>query len=200
MQLQVAGLCLGEHEFQQIMIKPTAGRRQDLDARRKGIKEYVRDELTRRVKKLYGSPPWFLFAIEDADLDGETTDPHIHGSVLIKPLPLPVTRSGELRVRWRRIASEKGVAFAELEYSRKQLLRELQAIAGEGAGRAHRWAKRPYGTRSNPSYISYLMKNMHSASTDVPERRIAISRPLNQEARRLWDLIRFGESALASWA
>jgi hypothetical protein len=51
----------------------------------------------------------------------------------------------------------------------------------------------------NEEWVSYALKNMNEVSATLPENRLSMSRGLNQEAQRLWTLIREGESAIEQW-
>ena len=199
MRLQVAGLCLAEHTFQQFRITPAPALVTQLASSGKDLKAFLRDDLRRRMRRAFPQEPWFFFAIEDRSVDGTPVAPHVHGSVRVQPLPLPRTQAGDLRVRWARMVEREGIGAAELEYGRHELKRVLRLSAGEASPGHHSWSKEPIARRSNPDWISYALKNMAEPSSALPDRRLVISRTLTQEAHRLWELIRKGEEALAQW-
>jgi hypothetical protein len=198
MKLQIAGLCLAEHTFQQFRITPTQDIIDRLESKEL-VKDYLRDDLRRRLRKQFDWEPWFFFAIEDRSSDGMPVAPHIHGSIRIQPLSLPVTANGAVRARWAKLVAAEGLRHAQDEYSREKLADVLKQIPGPNGSKHDWWSGKPIRPKSNPDYISYTLKNMMEFSPDLPERRMVISRSLTQEARKLWELIRRGEDALSQW-
>lgn len=198
MKLQIGGLCLGEHVFQQFRITPTQGLMDRMESV-EGIKDYPRDDLRRRLRRTFGREPWFFFAIEDRSVDGDPVAPHIHGSIRVYPMPLPLTAGGAIRAKWARIAARDGNRVAEIAYGRLLVRLLIRQAPGPGSMPHSSWSRKPILRRSNPDWISYALKNMDAPSIDLPDRRMVISRPLTQEATRLWELIRRGEPALTQW-
>ncbi|WP_130752740.1 hypothetical protein [Sphingobium xenophagum] len=198
MKLQIAGLCLAEHSYLQFRITPTKALIQRLGST-EGLKEHLRDRLRVRLRRAFGREPWFFFAIEDRSTEGELVAPHIHGSVRIVPMPLPKTKAGQVRARWAKAADRDGQAVTELAFGKLLLKLILRYSAGPERTAHHSWSQVPLMSRSNPEWISYALKNMYEPSADLPERRMVMSRPLGQEAKRLWELIRKGEPALCHW-
>lgn len=198
MKLQIAGMCLAEHSYLQFRITPTKALVDSLGTT-EGLKEYLRDRLRTRLRRAFGPEPWFFFAIEDRSSGGELVAPHIHGSIRIVPMPLPRTQAGHVRARWARAVDRDGQAKAELAFGKLLLKLLLRYSAGPERAAHHSWSRVPYMSRSNPEWVSYALKNMYEPSADLPERRMVLSRPLGQEAKRLWELIRRGEPALSQW-
>jgi hypothetical protein len=208
MKTQIAALCLGEGRFLQIRLHLHEDLRADVGDMR--IKEYVRDRLVRCIREEFGQSAWFYLVIEDRDTEGSSTvRPHLHGAIRIPKAPVPLTKDGRAKARFRRLMSEKGVEEAEYLAGRIKLDGVLKRATGNDGKRPDTvlgvsqlnnvWKRKPYFLFRNNEWVSYSLKNMDSVSPSLPVNRLSMSQPLKQEAQRLWELIRRGETALANW-
>jgi hypothetical protein len=208
MKTQLAALCLGERRFLQIRLHL----HEDIRSRvgDELLKEYARDRLTRCLGENFDEVPWFYIVIEDRDTDGETAvRPHLHGAIEIPRMPVPRTKAGEPKARYRRLINDKGLEEAEFLAGREIINRVLRQATGNDRRRAqvvngvsqlnNVWKRKPYNLLFNVEAVSYALKNMHRVSPSLTKNRLSISRDLRQEAQRLWALIREGESALSLW-
>jgi len=208
MKTQLAALCLGERRLVQIRLHLHEELRGTLGD--ESLKEYIRDRLMRCLRARFDPVPWFYIVIEDRDSTGRTTvRPHVHGAIAIPRAPVPTLKNGSPRARFARIAAGKGVEEAEYVAGRMMIDAVLkQATGNDGRkpavsnGRTQAsnvWKRSPYRPLFNEEWVSYALKNMKQVSATLPENRLSMSRSLNQEARRLWNLIRDGEAAIDQW-
>ena len=58
---------------------------------------------------------------------------------------------------------------------------------------------KPYGPFFNRQWVDTANKNVKAVSALLGEHRLAMHQPLLQEARRLWQLVRLGESEMGQW-
>lgn len=205
LKVQLGTLVLGEAGFLPFTLRPREETMDEILASGAAPADYLRDAIARHLRRRLGRVPHFYFIIEDLEKDGVTrTRPHVHGCISHQPVDLPITSAGNLSARWRKQVATKGDREAKLSYA-KELIRE----ALEGAGGFRRvprvaagrdvWFTRPKLAISQDQWVTYAFKNAAKVSPALGERRLVMSRPLTQEARRLWDLIRTGESALHLW-
>jgi hypothetical protein len=207
-KVQVASCCLMEQEnnFIQFRYHPHG---MLVDALNEDIKDDIRDAITRIMRRRYSHAAKFFFVIEDRDREGNATRPHLHGSIALPPLPLPITKTGLVRARWRRMIANEGREAAEAQYRRECVADVLAMATGNDGSRPrfhnnvdqthNKWTGKPVFFLSNAEYVNYCFKAVHKASATLPEQRLAFSTALRQESRRLWSLIRDGEPALAAW-
>jgi hypothetical protein len=161
------------------------------------------------MRRRHGVSAEFFFVIEDLDLDGNHTRPHIHGSIAIPRLQVPRTKQGEPIAKYRRIIAKEGVAAAEIAYGLKCIRDVLALATGNDRTRPrvyggvdqsqNKWTRKPTLPFFSDHYVNYIFKNSQKTSALLPENRLARSQAMTQEATRLWNLIRNGESALAAW-
>lgn len=184
--------------------------RLDLDHRGIDLKEYIRDRLMRSLRSRFDAIPWFFFVIEDLTKTGLTrVRPHIHGSIQIPRVPLPLTANGVVKIRYRRVMARSNQIDAEYALGEDLLNDALRAATGNDGSRSavvngirqgsNMWTRTPYRALFNDEWVSYAFKNMAKFSRRLPENRLSMCRALNQEAQRLWNLIREGEPALDQW-
>jgi hypothetical protein len=208
MKTQIAALCLGETRFVQIRLHLHEEIRSRVGDDK--LKEYARDRLRRRLRDNFDQVPWFYIVIEDRDATGDTVvRPHLHGAIEIPRLPVPLTKTGEPKARYRRIINEKGIEEAEFFAGREMIDKVLRQATGNDGRRDQEvnglsqlnnvWKRKPYHSLFNEDWVSYALKNMRRVSPTLTENRLSMSSELKQEAQRLWALIREGESALPRW-
>jgi len=209
MKAQVAALCLAEGRFVQIRMHLHDELRMDVDDER--MKVYIRDRLARCLRNTFSEVPWFYFVIEDRASQGIShVRPHVHGAIKIPRVPVPVLRDGRPTARFRRLIKKEGIAEAEYFAGRMLIGKALRQSTGNDGRRDgvvnglnqlnNVWKRKPYRALFNDEWVSYALKNMNQVSPSLPDNRLSMSLGLNQEAQRLWDLIRRGEDALGAWA
>jgi len=103
-----------------------------------------------------------------------------------------------------------GLDAARLEAGESATYQAMQIASGNGGDRPseHKgrsqarniWWRKPYHPIFNTEWMSYSLKNAAADSRMLPDNRLAMCRPLNQEAQRLWALIREGEPAIDAWS
>jgi hypothetical protein len=176
-----------------------------------GMKVYLRDRLVRCLRHEFNNEvPWFYIVIEDRDSDGLTqVRSHLHGAIQIPRAPVPTTKDGKPKARYRRIIATHGLEEAEYLVGRSRIDRALRRASGNNGRRPDQvqgrsqlnnvWKRKPYRLMRNNEWVSYALKNMNVVSPSLPENRLSMCQPLKQEAQRLWALLREGESALAKW-
>jgi hypothetical protein len=208
MKTQIAALCLGESRFLQMRLHPHDELRADVGDLR--MKEYLRDRLVRCLRDEFDQVPWFYVVIEDRDTEGAAiVRPHLHGAIQVPRAPIPTTKDGRPRAKFSRLINEKGLEEAEYLAGRIKIDRALRRATGNTGRRSEKvqgvsqanniWKRKPYRLIRNNEWVSYALKNMKVVSPSLPENRLSMSRGLNQEAQRLWELIRRGDSAIANW-
>lgn len=210
MKTQVAGLCLAQGPFLQIRMNLHDALLARLISTGIDPKEYLRDRLMRALRARLEDIPWFYIVIEDRSKDGITeVRPHVHGAIQILPVELPLTRTGAVRARYRRKLVTMAQSEAEFDRGKEIIGEALKAASGNDGKRsnvvggklqdANIWTKKPYRALFNDAWVSYAFKNTKLTSQQLPDNRLSISRGLNQEAQRLWNLIRDGEDQLVQW-
>jgi hypothetical protein len=208
MKTQIAALCLGETRFVQIRLHPHDQVRAEVGDLR--LKEYLRDRLVRCLRCEFEQVPWFYIVIEDQDTDGSSfVRPHLHGAIQIPRAPVPTLKDGRPTARYRRIIDDAGLEEAEYLAGRMKIDRALRRASGNDGGRPavvqgrsqlnNVWKRKPYKPLRNNEWVSYALKTMNAVSPALPDNRLSMARALNQEAQRLWALIREGEAALSKW-
>lgn len=209
MRVQLAGLCLAESKFVQIRLHLGDDLQASVARRGVDLKVDMRDRLTRQLRPLPGTS-WFYIVIEDRAKDGSTiVRPHVHGAVRIPDIELPTTAAGVVKARFKRRVVTHGMADAKFLWGRMQIRRALRAASGNKFAQiptsgssnvaANVWTQRPYQALFNEQWVSYAFKNKDAVSLDLPENRLSMSRSLNQEAQKLWNLIRDGEAVISQW-
>jgi hypothetical protein len=173
----------------------------------------TRDELRNLIslhlrRRLGEHAPEFFFVLEDSTTAGEETRPHSHGSIALASASLPAAGEGSRRLR--EMAEGVGQPKAEIEAGRLLVKQALKAAAGARAPRIaatsgldqarNVWTRRqPYHPLFNHQYVDYAFRNTRRVSRTLGDNRFAMTNPLRGEARRLWNLIKFGEEALEQW-
>lgn len=208
MKAQIAALCLAEGSLLQIRLHPHDHIRATVGDRR--MKDYLRDRLVRCLKAEFIHMPRFYIVIEDQDTQGTSiVRPHVHGGIEIPRAAVPTLKDGRPTVRYRRLIERESIEEAELFAGRQRIIRALRQATGNhgrlpelAQGRSQLnnvWKRKPYRHLFNEEWVSYALKNMNAVSPSLPENRLSMTRGLNQEAQRLWNLIRLGESAISNW-
>lgn len=212
MKIQIASLCI----FEQGGCTFRAHLHEDVEpmaraSRSTSLREYFRDRISRCARDEFGVAPFFWFVIEDRSQSGlSVTRPHVHGEVQILPHPgLPTLRNGLLTMKYRRIVAKDGIDAANLEHgrviTREVLLKATgnskgaNSVVGDRDQRRNLWMRKPLFNFGNPAWVSYAFKNARHESVSLGESRLVMSRELNKEAQRLWNLIRNGETAMTQW-
>lgn len=183
----------------------------ELKAKGTDLKVYLRDRINRCLMDKLGEVPGYFFVIENRSKTGKTIiHPHIHGSIEIPRAPLPTTMAGEPRIRYRVMAKRDGIEHAELVRGEELVREALEQASGNDGSRPgivnersqHRnvWMDEPMFPIFNASWVDYSFKNTPYASRLLPQNRLVMSRSLNQEAQKLWRLIRQGEAAMDQWS
>ncbi|MCL6740561.1 hypothetical protein LZ518_05370 [Sphingomonas sp. RB56-2] len=211
MKVQVATLVLSDQAYSPFTLHIHDDLRGELLGEGKDLQDELRDRVARHLKRRLGWVPWFFFVMEDSDVYGDPTRPHAHGSILIPRVSLD--RDGvKVPRRWTNAVSRMGRDQAELLEGRRVVRAALKAAAGIAGGRPkvalssgidqsrNVWFRRkPYHTVFNTQWVDYAFKNTKRASQTLGDNRLVMVNGLRAEAERLWELIRKGESALASW-
>lgn len=208
LKTQIAALCLADKHFLQIRLHPHDELRDQVGDLR--MKQYLRDRLVRCLRSEFHQVPWFYIVIEDRDSDGLTAvRPHLHGAIQVPRSPVPTIKNGRPTARYRRLISKFGLEAAEFVAGRERVNRALKRATGNDGKRPevvrgrsqlnNVWKRKAYMPLRNSQWVSYALKNMNAISPSLPENRLSMSRALNQEAQRLWELIRKGESAVDQW-
>jgi hypothetical protein len=172
-----------------------------------------RDELRNLIslhlkKRLGQETPDFFFVLEDRATSGAATRPHAHGSIGLVRASIPAAGRGSRSLR--KMADTEGLEKAEIEAGRLVIKAALKAAAGAHLQRIaaktgidqgrNAWSlARPYNAIFNHQYVDYAFRNTVHISNRLGDSRLAMTNPLRSEAKRLWVLIRDGESALSQW-
>ncbi|MBM0169168.1 hypothetical protein [Altererythrobacter sp. C41] len=209
MKVQIGSVALAEPGYMLFQIHLHDELRAEIDASGGGHKDYLRDRIARCARALFGGPRWFFFVMEDQSPDGDSTRPHAHGSIEVRPATLPA-RGERHHLRYRRLAERMGQAHAE-RICGLALTKDLLRVAS-GNRRADRptivqgvhqgrnvWTSTPKRPFFNDQWVTYAFKNIDKVSPTLPDDRLAFSQSLRTESRRLWNLIRIGEEALSQW-
>ena len=209
MKAQMATLVLSETGWMPFKIHPHDDTWDRWMKERLDGKEQLRNLISLHLKKRMGTDaPGFFFVIEDSTTAGTETRPHAHGAIGLVSMAIPKTGKGSRTLR--KLAEEEGKAKAELESGRMMIKVALKAAAGARlSGIAHSsgveqfrnvWTRaKPYHALFNHQYVDYAFRNTSRVSQTLGDNRFAMTNPLRGEARRLWGLIRDGESALRQW-
>ena len=165
--------------------------------------------MQRHLKRSFGKghEPRFFFVIEDLTTAGEATRPHAHGCIELTRAPVP--KAGKGSTKLARQAREGQLAEAEHEAGKLLIRETLKAAAGGDGPRIadasgidqsrNFWWRKPYGALFNTEWVDYAFRNEKKVSQKLGDGRLAMSRSLNQEAKRFWNLIREGEPAIDQW-
>lgn len=210
LKVQMALLVLEERGFLAFRVRMDQGVTDHLAQVGGDLKDTLRDKLARQLKtRFHGAPPMFFFVMEDRDKDDTTfVEPHAHGAIELRRVPLPRLKNGSVEVAWRRAEKRHGTKAAELAWGKWLIRDSLRAACGPlGNGvnlkSTHRggsvWLHRARMPIFNSAYVDYIFKNATEFSPTLGDRRLALPYPLLREAKRLWGLIAKGESALSQW-
>jgi hypothetical protein len=211
MKVQLASLVLNERGYLVFKVHPHDDLRVELLAAGKDLRDELRNDLMRHLKRRFPSAPWFFFVMEDRTAAGDPTRPHVHGSIELRPIKLdPTDKSVPLRLR--RLARREGLAAAELQAGKELAIAALKAASGNGGDRPrvalstgvdqvrNVWHRRPYRSVFNSPWVDYAFKNTKRVSHTLGDGRLALPYELRAEARRLWRLVTEGEGALVQWS
>ncbi len=114
MKVQLAALVLNERGYLVFKAHPYDDLRVELLAAGKDLRDELRNDLMRHLKRRFGSAPWFFFVMEDRTTAGDPTRPHVHGSIELRPIKLDPSDK-RVPLRLRRLAQREGLAAAELQ-------------------------------------------------------------------------------------
>ncbi len=182
--------------------------RERLLAAGKVLKDELRNDFSRHLKRRFGTqrPPWFFFVMEDLTVASLPTRVHAHGSIEVRPSPIPTRGKGSRKLARLAQTDRKR---AELEAGKLLIKAALNAAAGGQEPRVAKstgtdqsrnlWTRKPYKAVFNPEWVDYAFKNVGAVSTKLGEPRLAMHQPLLQETKRLWRLVRDGEAAMSEW-
>jgi hypothetical protein len=209
MKVQMATLVMAEQGYMQFSLHLHDEIRADLEARGKCQKDYLRNRLTRMSKRWFGEKRHFFFVMEDMDPDGQAVRPHAHGSIVVRPSPLP-GRGEKRHLHYKRMAARHGKLHAERIHGLAQMKAMFRAASGNVKGKSAKvvagvdqsrnvWTKTPTRPFTNEKWVTYAFKNSQGVSVTLGDRRLALSQTLRTEAKKLWELVRLGEPAMAQW-
>ena len=116
----------------------------------------------------------------------------------------------KIPLRFRRIILRDGQAVAELAAGEELTRQALKAAGGmstrsrfavtSGLDQSRNlWAAEPYGALFNTDWVDYAFKNESRVNQTLTDRRLVMPHDLTTEARRLWNLVKEGESSLDQW-
>lgn len=210
MKTQIASLCLQSTSSVVFTITLHEELADELRERNVDLKAYLRDRLGRCLRREFPQIPWFQFVIEDRSRTGKTkVKLHAHGAIQILPIEPRLLKGGGYSLRTRTKIAQSGLDAARLMAGREAVERAIKLASGNDGERGHEyrgrsqarniWMEKPYHSLFNTEWMSYSLKNALADSQALPDNRLAMSRPLNQEAQRLWALIRDGEAAIDLW-
>lgn len=211
LKAQIAALCIHQGRWRPFTIKLHDELLAELTAVGTELKAYLRDRLTRCLRKELGRVPWFMFIIENRTKSGlSNTRPHVHGLVQILPADLPRRRDGSFYMRDRIAIKIDGLSNARVREGEERTLAAMKAASGNTygeraavvAGRRQSrnvWFGRPLFALWNPEWVSYMFKNSYLGSSALGPDRLVMSQQLTSEAAKLWELVRTGESAIHAW-
>ena len=183
--------------------------RKELERSGECQKDYLRNRITRLSKDRFGEKRHFFFVMEDMDPDGQAVRPHAHGSIAVRPAPLP--KRGERRhLHYKHMAARYGQQHAERIYGLAQMKEMLRAASGNVMGKSAKvvagidqtrnvWTSTPRRPFTNEQWVTYAFKNSQAFSQVLGDRRLALSQALRTEARKVWELVRIGEAAISQW-
>jgi hypothetical protein len=210
MKVQLATLVLTERGYMVFKVHLHDDHREELLAAGKDLRDELRNDMMRHLKRRFGSAPWFFFVLEEHTTAGEPTRAHAHGSIEVRPVKFDPTDK-RVPLRLRRLAQREGLAAAELQAGKELTITALKAASGNLGDRPrlatstgiHQvrnvWHRRPYRLVFNSQWVDYAFKNTKRVSATLGDKRLALPYGLRQEAQRLWRLVREGESALTQW-
>lgn len=199
-------MVLAQQHYMNFTIHIHDDRRMELLAQGKSLKEYVRDGISRGLRKMFGEDrPGFLFVMEEFDAHGTPTRPHAHGSIAVPHIDISWATKGHTTLE--RMVEAGKTKEAELITGRMLLRDILKAASGNGkrstkiasTGRFQNrnvWTKKAMFVVQTKHWANYAFKNMPLFSPLLGEDRIAFSGTLNRQARDLWEVIRNGDKAV----
>lgn len=207
MKVQIATLVLSERGYLQFKVHIHDDLRERWVSSGRDLKVELRNSITRHLKRRFDfDPPGFFFVMEDRTTGGQPTRPHAHGSIELRRTAPPTRGLGSRELLQ---LSKTDPGRAELRAGRLKIKEALWAASG---GREPRisivtgldqvrnvWLQTPRQPIFNSQWVDYAFKNIKEISSTLGEGRLAMHQPLLQESRRLWNLIREGESAIEHW-
>jgi hypothetical protein len=209
MKAQVSMFCLHERQVLHFTIRFHDELYAELVRHGCDLKEEMRNRISRFYKRKLGDDPWFMMVAEDRTKRGNATFVHFHGSIALPSVPPAARRDGSLTTRASDQIARLGEKTAAYDRARKVVRGVLCAASGSSpprpkvyGGRSQArnvWTHKPYGAFFSDYLVDYLFKAADTTSTELADRRLAMSRALNQETQRFWKLIREGESAIVQW-
>ena len=210
MKCQMALLCLSEVRFIQFRVTLHDELLAELVQRGRDPKTYLRDRIKRCIRDEIGKEAWFMFVIEDRNQEGEQGPrPHVHGSIQIHRAKLRSNKDGSTPLPLVKTIQKLGLEEMEYLVGRKQMVTALRLASGNNGKKpsivngisqvGNVWHRKKYFAYDNSAHVTYMLKNAKIPSNLLADHRLSMSRSLNQEARRLWNLITKGEPALAQW-
>lgn len=210
MRAQMVSLVIGEHEHRQFRVRLHDDVATREIAKGTDLKSYLRNRITRVFKDGFEQEPWYIFVIEDLATDGTTlVRPHAHGVIRIRALPLSEITNKRSRAAYARRISTLGQDSIEMLAGIKRTRHLLNQASGNSpqapqsvngvSQKANVWMRSSYHRFFNDEAISYAFKNTAAPASHLPQNRLAISRGVLAEAKRFWELIRRGESAMSQW-
>jgi hypothetical protein len=210
MKVQLATLALTEKGYMVFKVHIHDDVREELLSAGKDLRDELRNDFMRHLKRRFGSAPWFFFVLEEHTTAGEPTRAHAHGSIEVRPVPLD-PNSKKVPLRLRRLAQREGLAAAELQAGKELTIAALKAASGNAGDRPriattsgtdqvrNIWHRPPYRLVFNTQWIDYAFKNTKRVSQTLGDKRLALPYDLLGEARRLWRLVTIGEAAVSEW-
>lgn len=209
MKVQMASLVMAEDGYMVFTVHLHDELRMELELRGSCQKDYLRNRLTRLSKDRFGEKRHFFFVMEDMDEDGQEVRPHAHGSIVVRPAPLPA-RGEERHLYYKRMAARRGKAHAERVHGLDQMKEMLRAASGNVRDKCAKmvagvdqtrnvWTSTPRRPFTNEQWVTYAFKNSQKVSRTLGDRNLALSQALRTEARMVWELVRRGEDAISQW-
>jgi hypothetical protein len=210
MKVQLATLVLTEKGYMVFKVHLHDDLREELLAVGKELRDELRNDLMRHLKRRFGSAPWFFFVMEEHTTAGEPTRAHAHGSIEVRRVALD-PNDKRVPLRLRRLAQREGLPAAELQAGKELTIAALKAASGNAGDRPriastsgtdqvrNIWHRPPYRLVFNTQWIDYAFKNTKRVSKTLGDKRLALPYRLRGEAERLWRLVTEGDPALAQW-
>jgi hypothetical protein len=210
MKVQLATMALTERGYMVFKVHIHDDLREALLVAGKELRDELRNDLMRHLKRRFGSAPWFFFVLEEHTTAGEPTRAHAHGSIEVRRIALN-PNDKKVPLRLRRLAQREGLAAAELQAGKELTIAALKAASGNtgdrpriattsGTDQARNiWHRPPYRLVFNTQWIDYAFKNTKRVSKNLGDKRLALPYDLRREAQRLWQLATVGEDAVSQW-
>jgi hypothetical protein len=209
MKAQIAWLCLQSTSSKVFTITLHEELADELRAKDADPKAYLRDRLVRCLRDEFDCVPWFQFVMEDRSRTGRNVKVHAHGAIQILACEPRRLKNGGYALRARTLIARDGLEAARMKAGEEATFQAMLNASGNGGDRPslfrgrsqarNVWWRRPIKPFFNKEWVSYFFKNASKVSDVLPDNRLAMCRTLNQEAQRLWALIRNGEAAIEAW-